>query len=86
MGPPWTFFGVRQGMQGVGTLRHACAVGPSRTLQTASDPAGEESALFSRDAVEEGMALEEAEVSGIRQVFQLLVEDIIEEVDVVVEE
>ena len=32
--------------------------------------------------VEEGEALEEGEVSGIGQEFQLLVEDIIEEVEV----
>ena len=36
--------------------------------------------------VEEGEALEEGEVSGTGQEFQLLVEDIIEKVEVVVEE
>ena len=35
-----------------------------------------------REVVEEGEALEEGEVSGIGQEFQLLVEDIIEEVEV----
>ncbi|XP_043753423.1 LOW QUALITY PROTEIN: testis-specific Y-encoded protein 1-like [Cervus elaphus] len=39
-----------------------------------------------REMVEEGEALEEGEVSGIGQEFQLLVEDIIEEVELVVEE
>ncbi|XP_065772152.1 testis-specific Y-encoded protein 1-like [Muntiacus reevesi] len=39
-----------------------------------------------REVVEEGEALEEGEVSGIGQEFQLLVEDIIEEVELVVEE
>ncbi|KAB0372137.1 hypothetical protein FD755_015929, partial [Muntiacus reevesi] len=38
------------------------------------------------EVVEEGEALEEGEVSGIGQEFQLLVEDIIEEVELVVEE
>ena len=39
-----------------------------------------------REVVEEGEALEEGEVSGTGQEFQLLVEDIIEKVEVVVEE
>ncbi|OWJ99035.1 hypothetical protein Celaphus_00019617 [Cervus elaphus hippelaphus] len=52
-------------------------------MQVPSGTPGEEVALFRVEAVEKGAALEEGEVAGIGQEFQLLVEDIMEEVEVV---
>ncbi|XP_065772074.1 testis-specific Y-encoded protein 1-like [Muntiacus reevesi] len=79
------FFEMSPSIQGAGVLRRAGAVGPSGMLQAAGGLPGEEAALFSGEAVEAGASLEERGVGDL-QVFQLLVEAIIEEVEGVAEE
>lgn len=76
---------MSQGIKDAGALRPARAVG---LLGIAGNrwPSRREVSLFSREAVDEGTSVEEGEVSGLRQVFQLLVENSMKEVEVVAEE
>lgn len=55
----------------------------AEAMQAAGGAPGEEAALFWVEAVEEGAAVEEGEVAGLGQEFQLLVLDVMEEVEVV---
>ncbi|XFF93421.1 hypothetical protein AB1E18_019640 [Capra hircus] len=69
-----------------GALGPTGLVGAAEAMQAPSGAPGEEAALFWVEEVEEGAALEEGEVAGIGQEFQLLVLDVMEEVEVVVYE
>ena len=60
-----------------------CAAG---TLQPLVVMPGIEATLFRMEAVEDGEALVDGDVAGIRQEFQLLAEDIMKEMEVVVDE
>ena len=66
-----------------GALGPTGLVGAAEAMQAPGGVPGEEAVLF---WVEEGAALEEGEVAGIGQEFQLLVLDVMEEVEVVVYE
>ena len=59
---PRGFFDVSPPIQGARALRLAGEPGPSGMLLAAGGPPGKEAAFFSRQAVEEGAALEDGEV------------------------
>lgn len=92
---PRTFQVVSPGTQGAGPRPHPpsptpqpavvmqCAAG---TLSPAVVTPGQEATLFRVEAVEEGEALVDGDVAGIGREFQLLAEDIVEEVEVVADE
>ncbi|KAI4529140.1 hypothetical protein MG293_020814 [Ovis ammon polii] len=77
---------VSPGLHEGGALGPTSLVGAAEAMQAPGGESGEEAALFWVEAVEEGAALEEGEVAGIGQEFQLLVLDVMEEVEVVVYE
>nr|ADP05360.1 Y-linked testis specific 1-like protein [Bubalus bubalis] len=78
----WTLV-VSPGLHEGGALGPSSPVGAAEAMQAAGGAPGEEAALFWVEAVEESAALEEGEVAGIGQEFQLLVLDVMEEVEVV---
>ena len=75
---------VSLGLHEGGALGPTSLEGVAEEMEAPGGAPEEESTLFWVEAVEEGVALEEGEVAGIRQEFQLLVLDIMEEVEVVV--
>ncbi|XP_069429694.1 testis-specific Y-encoded protein 3-like [Ovis canadensis] len=77
---------VSPGLHEGGALGPTSLMGEAEAMQAPGGESGEEAALFWVEAVEEGAALEEGEVAGIGQEFQLLVLDVMEEVEVVVYE
>ncbi|XP_061266562.1 testis-specific Y-encoded protein 3-like isoform X2 [Bos javanicus] len=74
---------VSPGLHEGGALGPSSPVGAAEAMQAAGGAPGEEAALFWVEAVEEGAAVEEGEVAGLGQEFQLLVLDVMEEVEVV---
>lgn len=74
---------VSPGLHEGGALGPTSSVGAAEAMQAAGGAPGEEAALFWVEAVEEGAAVEEGEVAGLGQEFQLLVLDVMEEVEVV---
>lgn len=74
---------VSPGLHEGGALGPSSPVGAAEAMQAAGGAPGEEAALFWVEAVEEGAAVEEGEVAGPGQEFQLLVLDVMEEVEVV---
>ncbi|XP_061266596.1 testis-specific Y-encoded protein 3-like isoform X2 [Bos javanicus] len=74
---------VSPGLHEGGALGPTSSVWAAEAMQAAGGAPGEEAALFWVEAVEEGAAVEEGEVAGLGQEFQLLVLDVMEEVEVV---
>lgn len=74
---------VSPGLHEGGALGPTSSVWAAEAMQAAGGAPGEEAALFWVEAVEEGAAVEEGEVAGPGQEFQLLVLDVMEEVEVV---
>lgn len=74
---------VSPGLHEGGALGPSSPVWAAEAMQAAGGAPGEEAALFWVEAVEEGAAVEEGEVAGLGQEFQLLVLDVMEEVEVV---
>lgn len=77
---------VSPGLHEGGALGPSSPVGAAEAMQAPGGVPGEEATLYWVEAVEEGAALEEGELSGIGQDVQLLVLDVMEEVEVVVYE
>lgn len=77
---------VSPGLHGGGALGPGSPVGAAEAMQAPGGVPGEEATLYWVEAVEEGAALEEGELSGTGQDVQLLVLDVMEEVEVVVYE
>ena len=77
---------VSPGLHGGGVLGPDSPVGAAEAMQAPGGVPGEEATLYWVEAVEEGAALEEGELSGTGQDVQLLVLDVMEEVEVVVYE
>ncbi|XP_060994230.1 testis-specific Y-encoded protein 3-like [Dama dama] len=77
---------VSAGPQEGGALGPSSPVGAAESMQAPGGVPGVEATLYWVEAVEEGAALEEGEVSGMGQDVQLLVLDVMEEVELVVYE
>ena len=83
---PWVILGVGGGPQEAGAHGSPGVVREVGRVPALADGCGEEAAIFSGEAVPQGTALLEGEVTRIGEVFWLPMEDIMEEVEVVAEE
>lgn len=83
---PWVILVVGGGAQEAGACGSPGAVGEVGTARTLAGGSGKEATIFRVEVVQQGGALEEGEVAGIREELGLLVEDILQVVEVVVEE